>query len=137
MAAFKKQSGRQQLIIAYADFDYTQLVSGAFKALIELPPNAVVVDGALITYTAFNSGTSDVATVGDATTGNRYKTSATIAAAAYQAITPTGVKATTTAIRNPGITWTAVGTAASAGAGTLWIAYYVLGRAQFGQGADA
>lgn len=137
MTAFVKNAARQQLIIAYADFDYTQLVSGTFKALIELPPNAVIVSGALITYTAWNSATSDVATVGDSGSGNRYKTSASIAAAAYQVITPTGVKCTTTALRNVGVTWTGVSTAPTAGAGCLWLGYFVRGRSQFAQGLDA
>jgi hypothetical protein len=105
--------------------------------LIELPANAVIIAGALNTYTAFNSGTSDVATVGDSGTGNRYKASATIAAAARQLLTATGLILTTAAQRLVGVTWTAVGTAATAGAATLEIEYYVRGRAQFAQGLDA
>jgi len=137
MAAFKKQSGRQQSVVGYADFDFSQLVSGVLKVLIELPPRAIIIAGALQTLTAFNSGTSDVATIGDSGSATRYKASATIAAAAYQVITPTGVEATTTALRNVGIVWTAVGTAATAGIGRLWLSYFVLGRAQFSQGLDA
>lgn len=137
MTAFKKQSGRQQPIFAYADFDFSQLVSGTFKGLIELPAQAVIIAGALVTYTAFNSATSDVAVVGDSGTTNRYKASATIAAAARQVITATGLIVVTAVTRLIGIVWTGVSTAPTAGAGTLEIEYYVRGRAQFAQGLDA
>lgn len=134
MSAFKKNSARQQVIVAYADVTFDQLVSGTFKPLIELPAGAVVLSGALNVRTAFNSGTSDVATVGDATTGNRYKASATVAAAGYGALVPTGLQAT--APTTVGVTWTAVGTAATAGALRLIVEYFVAGRAQFAQGLD-
>jgi hypothetical protein len=135
MAAFKKKSGRQQVIFAYADVDYTQLVSGTAKGIIELPPGAVILSGAVVVGTAWNSVTSDVLVVGDAGSANRYKTSYSIAATGRTALVPTGYQMT--APGNVNITWTGVGTAPSAGALRLEIEYYVVGRAQFSQGLDA
>jgi hypothetical protein len=132
--AFTKKSGRQQLIVAYADVTFADLVSGTAKGIMELPPGAVVVDGDVTVDTAFNSATSDALVVGDATTANRYKTSYSIAAAGRTALVPTGFK--TTAPSNINVTWTGVGAAPTAGAFTLRVSYYVRGRAQFAQGLD-
>jgi len=134
MAAFKKQSGRQQPIVAVALFDFTQLVSAAAKGLIELPPGAEVLSGAIVTTIVWNSGTSDVAVVGDAGSANRYRASATFAAVGRYALTPTGY--VTTAPTNVTITWTGAGTAITTGSARLMVEYIVHGRSQFNQGLD-
>lgn len=136
MAALKKNSNRQSLVVLYKDFTYDQLTSGADKTVAEVPAGAVIVMGDVVMDTAFNSATSDVLDVGDAGSENRYKDDINIASAARTAIIPTGyVYTAPTAIT---LRWTGAGTAPSAGAGRLFLAYYVRGRADLGsQGADA
>lgn len=131
--AITKNAARQELVVAHVDISYADLVSGTAANAIDLPTNAVVVGGDVVVTTAFNSGTSDVITVGDVTTANRYLGSTSIASAARTALVPTGFVSTTTqpSVR---VTWTAVGTAATAGALRLTVTYYVKGRAAFSQG---
>lgn len=130
--AITLQSGRQISAWATVDFAYTDLTSGAAATAIKLPVGAVVVSGAVVVKTAWNSGTSDVLVVGDSATANRYKTSFSIAAAGRTALVPTGYQALSTT-REIQVTWTAVGTAASAGAARLEVEYIVPGRAEFSQ----
>lgn len=125
--AIIRPAGRQTVLSAYVDFTYTDLTSGTAAACIDLPGGAVVVGGAVRIDTAFNSGTSDALVVGDADTANRYKTSFSIAATGLTALVPDG--APYTARGQVKITWTAVGTAATAGAGTLRVDYIRRGRA--------
>jgi len=130
--AITLQSGRQRSAWATVDFSYTDIATGVAAAAIKLPVGAVVVGGAVVVKTAFNSGTSDVIVVGDATTADRYKASTSIASAGRLALVPTGyaVLSTTREIK---VTWTAVGTAASAGAARLEVEYIVPARADFSQ----
>lgn len=130
--AITQQSGRQCSAWATVDFAYTDLTSGTAAAAIKLPIGAVVVGGAVVVKTAFNSGTSDVIVVGDAATANRYLTSTSIASAARTALVPTGYLTLSTT-REVKVTWTADGTAASAGAARLEVEYIVPGRAEFSQ----
>ena len=51
----KKNSGRQEVIRAYVDIAYSDLVSGAAAEAIDLPVGAQVVDGEIVRDTAFNS----------------------------------------------------------------------------------
>ena len=128
-----KNAGRQEVISAYVDIDYTQLTSGAAANAIDLPVNAVVVGGDVVVGTAWNSVTSDAIVVGDATTANRYLGSTSIAATGRTALVPTGflVTATQPSVK---VTWTGVGTAPSAGALRLRVDYIVKGRSAFSQG---
>ncbi len=123
-----KQDARQTPKVAIADFTYADFVSGTGKAAVRLPANAIVIGGYLAISTAFNSGTSDTMTVGDATTANRYKAGINAQTAALTALVPTGFKLT--AAGDVLITNTAVGTAISAGAGRLVIQYIVTTRAE-------
>lgn len=130
--AITLQSSRQKSAWATVDFAYTDLTSGSAATAIKLPVGAVVVGGAVVVKTAFNSGTSDALVVGDGTTADRYKSSYSIQSAARTALVPTGyiVLSTTREIK---VTWTAVGTAASAGAARLEVEYIVPARADFSQ----
>lgn len=130
--AITLQSGRQQSAWATVDFAYTDLTSGAAAAAVKLPAGAVVVGGAVVVKTAWNSATSDALVVGDSASANRYKSSFSIAATGRTALVPTGYQALSTT-REIQVTWTGVGTAPSAGAARLEVEYLVPGRAEFSQ----
>ena len=92
-----KQSGRQELIVAHVNINLADVVNNVAQAAIDLPPNAVLVDGSLVTTEAWNSTTSDVMDVGDATTQNRYLNDGNIRAlGAHVALVPTGFVHTST-----------------------------------------
>lgn len=126
------QSGRQLSAWATVDFSYADLVSGAAAAAVKLPVGAVVVGGAVVVQTAWNSATSDALVVGDSGTANRYKSSFSIAATGRTALVPTGYQALSTT-RELQVVWTGVGAAPSAGAARLEVEYIVPGRAEFSQ----
>lgn len=134
--AINMKSGRQGVRWAYVDITKAMLTSGAAAEAIDLPPNAIVVDGFISVTTAFDSGTSDVIVVGDSATANRYRASTTIAATGLTALTRTGF-VVTQATRKVRVTWTGAGTAATTGALTLAVAYIVRGVSDIGaQGLD-
>lgn len=130
--AITLKPARQQVIHASVDFTYADIVSGTAAPAIQLPPNAVVISGRLTVTTAFNSGTSDKIAIGDAASGTRYASAAEAHSTGLVAITPTGYS--NTVQDNITVTWTAVGTAATAGAARLSVEYVVRGREQFSQG---
>ncbi len=107
---------------------YADLTSGtAYDTGLALPVGAVVLDGRVDILTAFNSQTSDVIVVGDATTANRYVASTDIHTGAATPIpfVPTGFVHTVTQ-NTLKVTWTKVGTAPSAGALSITLRYYVI-----------
>lgn len=133
-----KNSGRQEVIAATADFTYADLVSGAYAAAVDLPAGAIVVGGHLAITTIFNSATDDKFSIGDqvgsaAATDTTYAAqSADITAAGAVPIVATGKKYSEPS--TVGVVWTGTGTAPSAGAGRLTVLYIVDGRAEFSQG---
>lgn len=130
--AITLNSDRQQSRFATVDIAYTDLTSGAAATAIKLPVNAVVISGAVVVKTAFNSGTSDVIVVGDSATSNRYRASVSIASTGRQAFTPTGY-VTLSTTRELQVTWTGAGAAPSAGALRVEVEYIVLGRGDANQ----
>lgn len=129
-----KNSNRQELIVAHVDISFADLVTNVAQAALDLPPNAVVVDGALVTTEAWNSTTSDVMDVGDATSGVRYLTDGNIRAlGARVPLVPTGFLTTPT---QPAltVTWTSGGGVPTTGKVRLEVSYYVKGRAAFAYG---
>lgn len=126
------QSGRQCSAWATVDIAYGDLTSGAAATVMKLPVGAVVVGGAVVVKTAWNSATSDALVVGDSASANRYKSSFSIASAGRTALVPTGYQALSTT-REIQVTWTGVGTAPSAGAARLEVEYIVPARADFSQ----
>jgi len=129
-----KNSGRQELVAAYVDINLADLATGVDAAALDLPTGAVIVDGSLTTTEAWNSTTSDVMDVGDATTQNRYLNDGNIRAlGAHVALVPTGFIHTTT---QPALTvrWTSGGGTPTTGKVRLAVTYYVIGRAAFSQG---
>lgn len=126
MSAINKRFERQTLLYAMIVFAYSDLPSGTFVPLIELPPGAVQVSGFVDVTTASNAGTSDVLDVGTSGTPNGYANDINFKAAARTALTiPAGRLSAKSTV---GITRTAVGTAATAGAGMIALGYLQEGR---------
>jgi len=119
--AISKDNGRQWPLVARVDFALADLVSGVAGVAIDIPGGATILSGELMVDTVFNSGTSDVITVGDVGTAALYLGSTDLQAAARTVIVPTGKTYTTPDSVN--VTWTAVGTAATTGAGSLTVTY--------------
>lgn len=89
-AALKKVNGRQYALTAEVTIAVANMNESTVPvAAIELPYGAVVTGGAVIVDTAFDAATATV-DVGDATSGNRYKDNANIAATGLVALVPTG-----------------------------------------------
>jgi hypothetical protein len=136
--AITKNRGRQTAVEAYVDVTFSDLttptsLNGVASLAIDLPVGAQVVGGDLVVGTAFNSGTSDVITVGDALIANRYLASTSIAAAGRTPLTFTGYQTLATSNKVI-VTWTGVGAAPTAGAFRLRVAYIINKRASFSQG---
>lgn len=133
-----KNSGRQEVIAATADFTFADLTSGAYADAVDVPPGAIVVGGHLAITTIFNSGTDDKFSIGDkvgsaaATAATYAAQSADITAPGAVAIVPTGKKYAEPS--TVGVVWTGTGAAPTAGAGRLTVLYIVDGRAAFSHG---
>ena len=130
--ALTPSSARQSIICATASFTYADLATGVETPAVQVPQGAIVLGGFLVIDTAFNSGTSDTLTVGDATTADRYKAAINGQSAALTALIPTGLEYTVQ--DSVTVTNTIVGAAPTAGAGRLVLYYIVDGRAAFSQG---
>lgn len=129
-----KNSNRQELIVAFVDINLADIVNNVAQAALDLPPNAVIVDGALVTTEAWNSTTSDVMDVGDASSGTRYLTDGNIRAlGARVPLVPTGFLTTPT---QPSltVTWTSGGGVPTTGKVRLEVQYFVKGRSAFAYG---
>lgn len=133
-----KNSGRQEVIAATADFTFADVTSGAYAGAVDVPAGAIVVGGHLAITTIFNSATDDKFSIGDKVGANAAAAatyaaqSADITAPGAVEIVPTGKKYTEPS--TVGIVWTGTGAAPSAGAGRLTVLYIVDGRAAFSQG---
>lgn len=129
-----KNSGRQELIAAYVDINLADLTTNVAENAIELPANAVLTAGALVTTEAWNSTSTDVMDVGDVTTPARYLTDGNIRAlAARVPLVMTGFVVTNTQ-KWLSVTWTSGGGTPTTGKVRLEVQYYVKGRAEFSQG---
>lgn len=133
----RKKSARQKPIVAivpftFADFNCVTTVANVQPA-IEIPKGATVLSGQAIIDTPFNSAASDVITVGDEASANRYKAGINAQAAGVTALVPTGIKSTATTNIVVGLTPTGA-TMPTAGAGRLIVEYVIDGRSEFDQG---
>jgi hypothetical protein len=129
-----KNSARQELIAAFVDINLADIVNNVAANALDLPVNAVIVSGQLITTEAWNSTTSDVLDVGDVTSATRYLTDGNIRAlAARVPLVPTGFTHTATE-KQLTVTWTSGGGVPTTGKVRLEVLYYVKGRAAFTQG---
>lgn len=132
--AITKNSARQELVVAHVDINLADVATNVAQAALDLPVGAVITGGALVTTEAWNSTTSDVMDVGDATTATRYLTDGNIRAlGARVPLVPTGFIHTAT---QPAltVTWTSGGGTPTTGKVRLEVEYYVRGRAAFSQG---
>ena len=129
--AFTKDSGRQNVKYAEALIGFADLTTGVAKAVVKLPLGASVLSGDVVVDTAWDSATSAVMVVGDASTANRYFASASIKTAGRTALVPTGF---VTTITQPNVeaTITVVG-ATTAGSLRVRVAYVAANRADENQ----
>lgn len=132
--SLKRSSGRQGVISAYLDIGFANFVSAADTPAIQVPAGAVIVGGDVVVDTVWNSVTSDVISIGDATTFNRYLSALSLQALARTVIVPTGFIHTAPTVLS--FRWVGVGTAPTTGAARVRIDYIRRGRVQFAEGQD-
>ncbi|MBA3015339.1 MAG: hypothetical protein KKD63_11095 [Proteobacteria bacterium] len=128
----KKDSGRQDVGCAIVEFTYADLTSGVFAAAVELPIGAIVVGGAVRIDQAFNSGLTDVISVGISTSTGKYGSGFNVHAVGSFPLT--GLCQEEDAMVDVGITWTGGGAAPSAGKARLVVMYVKSGKTEFSQG---
>lgn len=129
-----RNSARQELVVAHVDINLADIVNNVAQLALNLPPGAVITAGSLVTTEAWNSTTSDVMDVGDATSATRYLTDGNIRALnARVPLVPTGFVHTATQPMLT-VTWTSGGGSPTTGKVRLEVQYYVIGRAAFSQG---
>lgn len=129
-----KNAGRQSPVEAWVDFTFADVPTTAnVYDMIDLPPGAIVVDGDLVVTTAWNTATTATLSLGDASAATRYGATLDLKTAGRTALSLTGFTHTATEKAVRGTTAFA-GTAATAGAARLRVAYIVKGRAEFTQG---
>lgn len=132
--AIKRNSGRQELIVAHLTLGYADPTAyGTAEAAFDLPANAIITGGDVVVGTAWNSGTTATLKLGDAADDDRYTAAAIdLKTAGRTALTVTGLKYLTATTLNALVAQT--GAAATAGSARICIHYYVEGRAAFSQG---
>ena len=131
--AITTNPSRQEIIVAYVEIDNADMTNNVSYNAIELPANSVVLKSELIITETWNSATSDVIDVGDASSATRYINNADLQSGGLIDVMPTGFVTTAT---QPFIKvrWTYAGTRATTGKLRLQVAYFVLGRSSFTQG---
>lgn len=122
-----KDFSRQKLNVAIFDILMSDLTSAEQSGVvIDMPVGSVISFGDLVTTQAWNSTSTDVIDVGDATSATRYVTDANIRAlAARVALVPTGFVSTGEGLR---VTWTSGGGTPSTGKTRLMVGYYTIGK---------
>lgn len=132
--AIKKNSGRQELIVAHLALGFADpTVYGTAENAFDIPGNAVLAGGDVTVLTPWNSATTATLKLGDAADDDRY-TAAPIdlKTAGRTALTLTGYKHTVAEALKALVAQTGAG--ATAGAARITISYFVEGRAAFSQG---
>lgn len=128
----KKIAGRQELVAAYVNIGFADPTYGTAEAAIDLPGNAVIVGGDVTVTTAWNSATTATLKLGDTLDDKRYTgTAVDLKTAGRTALTLTGYKHTAEALKT---LIAQTGAAATAGAASISVQYYVTGRSEFTQG---
>lgn len=129
-----QKSARQSPLFGWVDINLADVAANVAAPAMQLPVGAVVLSGQLTTTEAWNSTTSDVLDVGDATTATRYLTDGNIRAlGARVPLVPTGF-VHTAAQNTLSVTWTSGGGTPTTGKVRLEVTYYVQGRQDFSQG---
>lgn len=126
--ALTLNSGRQTPLFAYVDFDYTHVSTTAVAVTaVRLPPNAVVIGGALVVKTEWDTSGSAVLDIGDSAVSTRYGSGIDLTAGTRTELTLTDYTATTGL--DIAIKPTLTGAASTAGAARLEVSYFILDRA--------
>lgn len=125
--AITKDSSVQNVEVKSVTINLADVTTGVDYNAIDLPPNSVVLSGSCFTTEAWNSTTSDVLDVGDASSQNRYLNDGNIRSAnALVALVPTGFV-------HPGgpitVRWVSGGGTPTTGKVRLIVQYVVLGKA--------
>ena len=122
-----KDRGRQYVMSAMVAITFANIADTATAVnAIDLPYGAVVTGGYFVVDTVFNLGTTAVLDVGDSTTANRYANDINLKALGVTQLVPTGYTSDGAAIQ---ILPVLVGTAATTGAGRLYVEYVITNRA--------
>lgn len=132
--SIKKNSGRQELVVAYLDIAFSDVTAyGLAEDAIEIPGNAVITGGEIVVTEAWNSATSATLKLGDAADDDRYTAAAVdLKTLGRTALTLTGFKhAKTESLK---ALLAQAGAAATKGKARIVVNYYVEGRAAFAQG---
>lgn len=128
----KISDGRQDSLWAVQTINFNDLTSSVATVVMNLPIGAVVVGGAIVVNTPFNSATNDTLSLGDSASATRYINAAAIRTSARGAIALSGYKTTATT-RQMLATWTGTGAAPTAGSLDLHVEYIVIDRAEWTQ----
>jgi hypothetical protein len=104
---------RQWPVVGKVSVGFADLTSGVEALFDNIPAGAQITQTSINVLTAFDSGTSDSLIFGDEDDDNLYMTATSIASTGLKTVTPTGKKYA--APTQLSLTWTAVGTAATAG----------------------
>lgn len=130
-ATLRLNSGRQYPMIGVQEFDFTHVAdTGVSVAAVKLPTNATVIGGELIVDTAWNTGTTATASVGDAANPSRYGSNLDLKTTGRKALSPTGFLGDGSDVV---VTPALAGTAATAGKARLVVQYIVANRAHEAQ----
>lgn len=132
--AIKKNSGRQELIVAHLTIGFADITTyGTAEPAFDLPGNAVLAGGDVTVLTSWNSATTATLKLGDAADDDRYTAAAIdLKTAGRTALTITGYKHPVAEALKALVAQT--GAAATAGKARISIQYFVEGRAAFSQG---
>jgi hypothetical protein len=131
--ALNRNSARQSPLEAYLDFGFANFVTGADAPAIQLPAGAVVTGGDLVVDTVWN-GATDVISVGDPLSFNRYLSGITLAALGRTVLVPTGYIYLVPTLLS--VRWVGTGGPPTTGAGRLRVSYIRRGKADTAEGLD-
>ena len=121
---------RSYVLCVYASFSYDDFTSGVGLPFCTLPVGAIVLGGILAQTVAWNSGTSDLLTIGGTDVDEIYASTTCAAIANHHIVLQNAYDAASTepvpvvaADREVKITITSAGAAGTAGAGSLFLTY--------------
>ena len=127
--AITKDVGVQDICVKTVTINLADVTSGDDISAIDLPNNSVILSGSLYTTEAWNSTSTDVLSVGDTTTYNRYLSAGNIRSlAALVPLVPTGIVQPTSGLT---VRWVSGGGSPTTGKVRLVVTYVVLGKAEY------
>jgi hypothetical protein len=124
---------RQAPLWAHVDINLADFSDGAVQAAMQLPGDAIIVDGFIQPITAFNAATTATLKVGDSGNDDRY--TATPADVKAVAVVPLDITGYQMPVQGDlTVTYASTGTAATTGKCRLFVGYIRAGRTQTTQG---